>query len=278
MFGLFTGSMFGTCINLAMNNLTQVERLGSRTRAYQLAVLKPSLKALQQVNPQESPLLPYNEITYPLENGRDPRSQPWAYPNLDSNSPPKSPPPVVSDAYQPHNGRTNESTKSLSADPTTELSSVPRNDVLEGLRSLAENSKHSSVDAKSHNTVQSDQPSSIGTHQDTTPDDSKRQTDGASPRDMMATRTFAVLAMETGENPWNLESRILNLETVMGTSLFDCLFPFRRSPCCNHEDPESYYYLGPAVDRIKAKYNFINAEDTRTNGGHRRPKRIVNSH
>ena len=94
----------------------------------------------------------------------------------------------------------------------------------------------------------------------------------------MATRTFAVLPMETGENPWDLGSSLLNLETVMGRSLFEYILPFRRSPCCNHEDSESHYTLGPAADRIKAKYHFMNAEDIRVKGGRWRPGRNSPKH
>lgn len=90
-------------------------------------------------------------------------------------------------------------------------------------------------------------------------------------RDQKATRTFAILSTEAGDNPWSLGSPLLNMEALMGTNLFDWLLPIQRSPCCNHEDPESYYALGPAVDRLRARFGFIAAEDVRSKRPHPQP-------
>ena len=274
MFGLFTSSMFGTCVYLAMSNLTQVEKLGSKTKAYQLAVLKPSSKELQHVNLHESPLLPYSEITYPLENGQDPYVQRWDIPSLSPNTSSQVPPSAISHASQPDHKIPDGSTASPSSNPLPELSLIAESTASGGLSPPVEHAMDSSVKAQNHNLVQPvQQSSSGGLQQDPNSDEVTRHAEFVSSRDIMATRTFAVLGMETGENPWDLGSRLLNLETVMGTSIFDYLFPVRRSPCCNHEDPESYYDLGPAVDIVKSKYNLMNAEDICENGGRRRSKR-----
>ena len=80
-------------------------------------------------------------------------------------------------------------------------------------------------------------------------------------RDLKATRTFAILQMKPGDNPWDLGSPFLNWETVMGTSLIDWLLPIRRSPCCNHEDTESHFRIGPAVERLRTDFGFVKARD-----------------
>jgi palmitoyltransferase len=274
MFGLFTSSMFGTCVYLAMSNLTQVEKLGSKTRAYQLAVLKPSSKELQHVNLHESPLLPYSEITYPLDNGQNPYAHRWDIPSLNTNTSSQVPPSATSHVSQPPQKIPDRSTTSPSSNPLPDLSLIPENNTSEGSTSPVERAMNSPVRVQHHNLVQPlQQASSGGPQPDSNSDDVTRHAEVVSSRDIVATRTFAVLGMETGENPWDLGSRLLNLETVMGTSIFDYLFPVRRSPCCNHEDPESYYDLGPAVDIVKSKYNFMNAEDICENGGRRRSKR-----
>jgi palmitoyltransferase len=256
--------MFGTCIHLAMANLTQVERLGSKTRAYQLAVLHPPSKELH-VDPHGSPTLPYREITYPLYNGQDPRSQSWNVQNPIATSQLESHLPAASKNNQAQLGGPNGSARLPSSDPNREISPVPADFV---------HSKDSSMEASNIVVLQSPRAeSSVKTQQGPLFDDGGRHAEIVSSRDLTAVRKFAVLPMETGENPWDLGSPLLNLETVMGRSLFDYVFPFRRSPCCNHEDPESHYSLGPAVDRIKSKYHFMSAEDIRVNGSRRRPGR-----
>lgn len=254
MFVLFTGGMFGTCLDLTMNNLTQIEKLGSRNKAYQLAVLKPPSKEL---HPQESCLLPYHEITYPLENGQDPHSR---YQDPTTLNLPQSSQHNTLQPCQPYQETSSGSTRLPSSGPLSELSSAPENATSETVSSLAGHPNNLPLGAQEPNLVQSAQPeTSVGALQEHTSNSPMRRTEVMSSRDMMATRTFAVLAMEPGENPWDLGSPFLNLETVMGTNLFDYILPIKRSPCCNHENAESYYNLGPALDRVKAKYNFISA-------------------
>ncbi|TAQ83197.1 hypothetical protein B7494_g8480 [Chlorociboria aeruginascens] len=76
-------------------------------------------------------------------------------------------------------------------------------------------------------------------------------------RDMNAFRTFTVLRTDPGVNPWDLGSRLLNFKTVMGNNIVDWFLPIKRSPCCNHEDQESNYIIGPDVNRLRATFHLM---------------------
>ncbi|XXH05918.1 DNA-directed DNA polymerase eta rad30 [Hypoxylon texense] len=82
-----------------------------------------------------------------------------------------------------------------------------------------------------------------------------RNRSGASPatRDDLATRTFAILKTEPGENPWDM-GIWRNWQTVMGTNIFDWFLPLRRSPCANHESHESFYPMGHVMGDVLARY------------------------
>jgi len=84
---------------------------------------------------------------------------------------------------------------------------------------------------------------------------------GISGRDQLAKRTFSILQMKAGDNPWDLGSKYRNVQTVMGTSIIDWFLPFKRSPCCMHEDSQSQFTLGPSVDLIIASLYFKEASD-----------------
>ena len=74
-----------------------------------------------------------------------------------------------------------------------------------------------------------------------------------SPRDQLATRTFAIVRTEMGENPWDL-GYYRNWKSVMGDNLIDWLFPFNESPCAKHEDNESFYELGPLYHQLRVRF------------------------
>lgn len=74
-----------------------------------------------------------------------------------------------------------------------------------------------------------------------------------SPRDEQATRTFAILETEPGENPWDL-GWWRNWRSVMGNSVIEWLLPIWHSPCCNHDSMESDYELGPVLEKLKQRY------------------------
>jgi palmitoyltransferase len=88
-----------------------------------------------------------------------------------------------------------------------------------------------------------------------------------SERDLQASRTFAVLRMlESGDNPWDLGSLMLNWKTVMGDDVIDWFLPIKRSPCCNHEQSESQFSVGPWVDLLRVKYGFLGPQNIRAGG------------
>jgi len=93
----------------------------------------------------------------------------------------------------------------------------------------------------------------------TTQAESKRRE--TSERDKLAKRTFSILQMKAGDNPWDLESTYQNIRTVMGSSIVDWFLPIKRSPCCNHEDSQSQFVLGPSVDLVIASLYFKEASD-----------------
>lgn len=76
---------------------------------------------------------------------------------------------------------------------------------------------------------------------------------GASERDMLATRTFAIVKTELGENPWDL-GLYRNWKSVMGNSIVDWLLPLKDSPCATYENNESFYEMGPVYLRVRERF------------------------
>lgn len=79
-----------------------------------------------------------------------------------------------------------------------------------------------------------------------------RQT-ASSLRDQLATRTFAVVKTEMGENPWDL-GYYRNWKSVMGDNIIDWLLPFNESPCTKYETNESFYEMGPLYHQLRARF------------------------
>lgn len=67
--------------------------------------------------------------------------------------------------------------------------------------------------------------------------------DPLSARDQLATRKFAVVRTQLGENPWDL-GPYDNWKSVMGTNILDWLLPINMSPCVYEENNESFYRMG----------------------------------
>lgn len=86
-------------------------------------------------------------------------------------------------------------------------------------------------------------------------------------RDSKATRTFALLRMEPGQNPWDLGA-LGNWKSVMGNNICDWLLPISRSPCCKHESTESQFPVGRWVEQLKASHGLT------SEGGDRNPPAI----
>lgn len=75
------------------------------------------------------------------------------------------------------------------------------------------------------------------------------------PRDVRAQRKFAILRVESRENPWDLGFR-RNWTSVMGHTPLEWLLPIKHSPCCDHDSMESDYPAGKLLDELKGRYNF----------------------
>ena len=78
-------------------------------------------------------------------------------------------------------------------------------------------------------------------------------------RDEQATRRFAILKTEPGENPWNLGLR-QNWRSVMGDGVAEWLLPIKHSPCCSRESMASDYPFGPLLEELKTRYGVPEAE------------------
>jgi palmitoyltransferase len=228
--------MTATSLGLAMRNLTQVEKLGSKTRVSILAVLKPSPDQLSRVTPT-LPLLTYPEITYPLA------------------APQRKP-----SGQQPPDGGASQ--MSLSAQPQSTLIMPTKLS-----NSEAFNSPSSHLDIEGVDGAPETQPIAAAQLLPVDSSVNEKPREVLSARDLKASKTFAVLRMPQGDNPWDLGSWLLNLQTLMGTNIFDWLLPVKRSPCTKHEHQESHYAIGPSVDMLKATVSFINAEDIRGSRG-----------
>ncbi|KAM3499729.1 hypothetical protein MY10362_007033 [Beauveria mimosiformis] len=81
------------------------------------------------------------------------------------------------------------------------------------------------------------------------------QTDAAASRDVRAQRKFAILRVESRENPWDL-GFARNWTAVMGRTPWEWLLPIKHSPCCDHDSMESDYPAGKLLDEIKRRHHF----------------------
>lgn len=86
------------------------------------------------------------------------------------------------------------------------------------------------------------------------------QVDGLSERDLLATRSYAIVRTEMGENPWDLGS-FRNWKSVMGNDVLDWFFPIRMSPCVGYENNESFYEMGPLYHELRLKYGLPEPAD-----------------
>ncbi|KAI8950414.1 DHHC palmitoyltransferase-domain-containing protein [Xylaria longipes] len=75
----------------------------------------------------------------------------------------------------------------------------------------------------------------------------------ATSRDDLATRTFAILETNPGENPWDL-GPWRNWQSVMGSNPLDWLLPIRHSPCTSHENGEGLYPMDRMLDQLRSRY------------------------
>lgn len=85
-------------------------------------------------------------------------------------------------------------------------------------------------------------------------DSSQTSSESTATRDERATRTFAILKSEPGENPWDL-GYYGNFKAVMGNTIWEWMLPIKHSPCCNHDSMDSDYKLGPVVEEMARRVN-----------------------
>ncbi|KFY21578.1 hypothetical protein V493_07288 [Pseudogymnoascus sp. VKM F-4281 (FW-2241)] len=170
-FGLFTFGMACSSLQFVLANLTTIENLSKKSRAWLLAVLiPPTFNLPQQGN--------YPHITYPLPLPASEKSSPSA---------PSSP------ASAPHDG----------------IISEP---------------------------------------------------EALSDRDSRATRTFAILQLAVGRNPWDLGA-VGNWKSVMGNNFLDWVLPITQSPCRNHESHESQFKTGRWVEELLVEVGFMSEQN-----------------
>ncbi|KAI0017888.1 palmitoyltransferase PFA5 [Xylariomycetidae sp. FL0641] len=84
-------------------------------------------------------------------------------------------------------------------------------------------------------------------------------------RDDLATRTFAIVKTESGENPWDL-GYWGNWKEVMGPGPLDWILPLRRSPCVNHESEVSFYPMGPVLSKVRGRHGLSDSPKGDSNG------------
>ncbi len=87
-----------------------------------------------------------------------------------------------------------------------------------------------------------------------------------SPRDRLATRTFAIVRTEMGENPWDL-GYYGNWKSVMGANVVDWLLPVNGSPCARHDEAgESFYEMGPLYGKLRERFGLAGLREGEEEG------------
>jgi palmitoyltransferase len=251
--------MTGTSIDLAIKNLTTVERLRAKTVIHIMAIRKPPGTQTYQTGNAPSQNAPYREITYPLDADSNSRVPPfWELPARSG------------DEQLAQNARLSNLINDQTPLTEGDIFNRPRTDSygrnVNGELDLSARNNSSLPEFAAGVT------SSKGVHQ-TGAELSQHYALGTQPppqksRDFQASRTFAIVhSLKTGDNPWDLGNAILNVKTVMGNTILDWFLP-TASPCSNHESTESQFAIGPAVERLRAEYGLSvrNGVSGATNG------------
>lgn len=88
-------------------------------------------------------------------------------------------------------------------------------------------------------------------------------------RDSLNIRSFFIVQLEKGENPWDLGSWLLNWKSVMGESVMSWIFPIRQSPTTRRyrswEDNrlekgqllDSEFPFGPIVETYRKRFGLV---------------------
>ncbi|CAG8972723.1 hypothetical protein HYALB_00008638 [Hymenoscyphus albidus] len=212
-FMLFTGSLTVNSCDLALKNLTAVEKLSAHYKVHVFAIKKPSHCRTRSSY--------YREVTYPLDDYQMSLMVRKPVPDGLSQNGNSS---VLLGSTTEQGDHASNQLQSASTTPPVVVVSMPN---------TLPDSSHTATSA-----VQ--------------PHNSSCPVQAQTSRDRMATRTFAILTTAEGENPWDLGSYVANFKTVMGSSVIDWFLP-TTSPCSIHEDPESQFTLGNAVKHIRER-------------------------
>lgn len=86
-----------------------------------------------------------------------------------------------------------------------------------------------------------------------------------SSRDLLATRTFAVVRTEKGENPWDL-GLYRNWKSVMGNNIIDWFLPINLPPSESYENTVSFYEMGPLVEELRKRFKLPELPDVEKEG------------
>ncbi|TGO89530.1 hypothetical protein BPOR_0105g00140 [Botrytis porri] len=242
-FGLFTGTMFLTSVRLAINNLTQVEDITRFGKIHRLAILKPSPQRLAEISVTAASTQTYSEITYPLD----------------------IPAPLDSiRVNRPY-------VKTIRHDRLSEPISVNDARLMAGLTGLSANATIEPANGSVQPGLPLSQSTEVGIADNSS-------TALSSSGDIEAPAIGGL--QKPSENTERLSrdqradlgSALLNWETVMGEHTLDWFLPMKRSPCCNHENTESHFSIGPSVDRIRASVSFIPPNEVRPEGHRQRTR------
>jgi palmitoyltransferase len=248
--------MCGTSVDLAIKNLTTVERLRAKSKVHILAIRKPHSSQTPGTGVARSYKAPYREITYPLDASL-----------FSSASGPRT--LAAEEARDNNSAQDDQSNPGTAQQDHVTQAEVPTTSRIDD----SEQQTRYPVVANSEGHVSLPRPVTDATNRDghQTMEGGARQLEqsraqpfphGASARDLQASRTFAIVhTLEPGDNPWDLGSAILNLNTVMGNNILEWFLP-TASPCSNHESTESQFALGPAVKRLRAEYGLVQQEGT----------------
>ncbi|RKF58088.1 Palmitoyltransferase PFA5 [Golovinomyces cichoracearum] len=266
-FLLFSGGMAIHGIRLVSKNLTQVERLGAKKRIYSLAIILPPRAKMNGTNHALKNNIYYPLINYPVETGVNVLT--W-HPS----------PPRLSDSEKTIQ-ISDDHSENMKTVNTDVISKVSQADIVNN--DLSESSQFSHVSARSESNYLTNDTigareresenqgimnsdlcrriSSSITSQTGDPTSMSQETLANIGSQNSYYRTFAIMTTNEGENPWDLGSRLLNWKTVMGDSIIDWFLPLRRSPCCNHDNSQSQFRFGFAVDKLRSRIGFLETED-----------------
>lgn len=255
-------------IRLALKNLTQVEMRGAKSRVYTLAIHVSSRERIDRIYDSAQSYYIPSYITYPLQACDDSyacnpdifRSSSKVNPNFSETLHHYIPNPTSNldtQILQPITTKsdTNNSNTYYQSPLSTELNKISANptEKREELGTLSPGildpaEKDVDLQEKFDHTIGS--PTVLGSQETLANSNNHRP----------LYRTFAITRTKPGENPWDLGSMFLNWKSVMGENVFDWLLPIRSSPCCVHDNPESLYQVGIAVNNIRSNITYLDSD------------------